>query len=527
MRLRRSTVLFGIVVALLVIGFPLLIAFHYGRTAPEPAAKVQELHPAAIKTEEPPSQPQPETALDLKGLTKEQLQALIVAAGQDVIKQAIRAVGPAVVQLTVTMEKEFYHPFEHFFDPFFKRFFGEIPFPKKQVERAIGSGFFFDYQGKKYILTNNHVVEGATSIEITLPDGRSFPGEVVGRDPELDVAVVKPRRAVAELPVARLGDSSKLEIGDWVIAIGNPLGLQHTVTAGIISALDRTVPKPGGQGYFYHMIQTDAAINPGNSGGPLVDATGTVIGINTAIVMNSEGLNFAIPINRVKQVLPQLITTGKVTRAWLGIYIRDLTPDLAQYFGVEPGEGVLVNDVVPGSPADGILKRGDVILSVNGQEVHNTDELQQAIMFRQVGETVSLEIIREGQRMTVKVTLGERPSSAELARQPAREGIGGEEGGGGEPIQKFGLTVRPNSPELARELGLSTSYGMVIIAVEPGSAAYWAGLEQGDVILEVNRQPVNTTAEWNALVSQIKEGEQVLLTVMDRSGITHFLTLSE
>jgi serine protease Do len=532
--MKRFIAIAVVILAILAAGFTLVVTHRVGnRPIPEGRAQAAPVAPSetaalgreigtetqspAVEATEPLAGP----ISSLEGLSKEQLQRLIIAAGQDAIKGAIKAAGPAVAQVTVTMERQSFNPFEQFLnDPFFKRFFGESPLPQKQVERALGSGFFFTYQGRKYLLTNNHMVEGATSIKITLPDGRIFDGETVGRDPEVDAAVVKIKGNAANLPTVKLGDSDKAEIGDWVVAIGNPLGLQHTVTAGIISALDRTVPRPGGEGYFYHMIQTDAAINPGNSGGPLVNAAGEVIGIDTAIAVNSEGINFAIPINRVKRILLQLIEEGKVTRAWLGIYIKDITPDLTEYFGVKPGEGILVNDVVQGSPAEGILKRGDVILSVDEKPVHNTDELQLSIMFRKVGEQVKLEIMREGQRMTVEVKLGERPSQAELGQQG--QGEQGQEQG----IKRFGLAVEDNSPELAQHLGLATDQGVVIVGVDPGSVAYWAGLEPGDAILEVNRQPVNSVEEWNKLVSQVKQGETVMLTVMDRQGVAHFLTLS-
>jgi len=519
-----------VVLAILAVGFTLVVTHRAqnGATAqvapPETATQGVDLATTAQSPAAEASNPLPSSASSLEGLSKEQLQSLIIAAGQDAIKNAIKAAGPAVVQITVTMERRAYNPFEQFLnDPFFKRFFGEVPLPQKQIERALGSGFLFGYQGKKYLLTNNHMVEGATSIKVIFPNGQQFTGEVVGQDGEIDVAILRVKGDTARLPTVKLGDSGKAGIGDWVVAIGNPLGLQHTVTAGIVSALDRTVPKPGGEGYFYHMIQTDAAINPGNSGGPLVDAAGEVIGINTAIAVNTEGINFAIPIDRVKQVLPQLIEKGKVTRAWLGIYIKDITPDLAGYFGVKAGEGVLVNDVVKGSPAEGILKRGDVILSVDGKLVHNTDELQQAVMFRKVGETITLGIMRQRQQMTVKVKLGERPSEEKLAQQ---QQPGGSIGKQGQAVQRFGLTVKANSPEIAQQLGLKTDKGVVIVAVAPGSVAYWAGLEPGDVILEVDQQPISSIADWNKVVSGIKKGETVLLTVMDRNGITHFLTLS-
>ncbi len=242
-----------------------------------------------------------------------------------------------------------------------------------------------------------------------------------------------------------------------------------------------------------------------------------MIGINTAIAAGSEGINFAIPVNRVKRILAQLVKEGKVTRAWLGIYIKDITPDLAEYFGIEPGEGVLVNDVVQGSPAQGVLERGDVILSVNGQAVHSTDELQQAIMFNRIGERVTLDIVRGEQRLTVEVVLGERPSQAQLAQQGEQEEPG---------VKRFGLTIEGNSRQLAQQLGLPTEQGVVITDVDPGSTAYWAGLEPGDVILEVDRQPVNSVAEWDELISQVNKDQTVMLTVMDERGIAHFLTLN-
>lgn len=522
-----------VTVAILAVGFSLLVSYRgpshgapaTGLTAPEAGGSPGQ--PAATGIAELEREPS-RLPLLLESLTKEELESLIVAAGQNAIKAAIRAASPAVAQVMVTIEREVYNPFERLFnDPFFKRFFGEIPYPEREVEPAIGSGFLIEYNGQKYLLTNNHVVEGASSINLIFPGGQRFTGEVVGRDSELDVAVLRAKGDLSGLTPVELGDSDQLEIGDWVVAIGNPLGFQHTVTAGIISALDRTVPRPDGKGSFQHMIQTDAAINPGNSGGPLVNAQGKVIGINTAIAANSEGINFAIPINRVKRVLPQLIAKGKVTRAWLGVYIQDITPELADYFGIKPGEGVLVNDVVRGSPAEGLLRRGDVILSVNGQPVHNTDELQQAIMFKEVGERVKLEVLRERERLTIEVVLGERPSQTALQLQERQGQSQVQPQGQGQGVKRFGLTVQGNSPELAQRLGLATSQGVVIINVEPGSPAYWAGLEPGDVILEANRQAINSLDEWNRLISEVKPGGIVLLTVLDRRGVTHYLSLSE
>jgi len=511
--MKKSILISLAVVLILAIGFVLVISRHNAELSPPEQVvanpKPETLSPGTIEAE---VQPQPALVperSDLSQLTKDQLQSLITAAGQNAIKAAIKRAGPAVVQIEVT--KEGASPFWFFEDPFFKRFFGEPPFQERRMERALGSGFVIEFAGKKYILTNNHVVEGATSIRVTMPQGKTFHAELIGGDEMLDVAVLN--IAVQDLPTVELGDSSKVEIGDWAIAIGNPLGLQHTVTAGIISALDRDVPKPDGQGYFRSMIQTDAAINPGNSGGPLVNALGQVIGINTAIVLGSEGINFAIPINSVKQILPQLIEKGKVTRAWLGVQIQDLTEDLALQFGVEPSEGVLIADVLRGAPAEGKLQRGDIVLSVNGQKVRNVDELQQAIMFKRVGEEVTLEVIRSRQKMTVKVTLGERPGEAALMRKPQEE-----------PLSKFGITVQENSPEMAEKLGLGTTQGVIIVDVAPGSKAYWAGLQQGDVILEVNRQPINSVEDWNRIVGELKEEASPVLTIM-REGRTFFVPL--
>ncbi|MCX8104113.1 MAG: trypsin-like peptidase domain-containing protein [Candidatus Bipolaricaulota bacterium] len=451
-------------------------------------------------------------------LTKEQIEQLIIAAGQNAVKTAIKKAGPAVVQLEVIKQGSVRSPFEDFFnDPFWRRFFGD-PFRDRGVERSLGSGFIMDYQGQKIIITNDHVVQGATSIRITLPEGRTLEGELVGGDAFLDVAVVRPKGPnVEQLPTVELGDSDKIEIGDWAIAIGNPLGFEHTVTAGIISALHRDFPKPDGSGRFQDMIQTDAAINPGNSGGPLLDAWGRVIGINTAIAVNAEGINFAIPINAALRVLPSLIASGKVTRAWLGVVIQELTEEIAPQFGVEPYSGVLIADVRPDGPSYGILQRGDIVLSVDGKPVKRVTELQQEIMYRPVGSKVQLEIVRGGARQTVEITLGERPSEQALLgttpdtpTQPIPQGQG---------IEKFGLKVQALTPEIIRHLNLpSTAEGVVIAEVQPGSRAFWARLQVGDLIIEINRQPVKSLDDWNKFVSELPDDARVVLTIIPRGG---------
>ncbi len=443
----------------------------------------------------------------LNSLTKEELQSLITAAGQDAIKTAIRRVAPSVVRVELVANRRSPFPFEDFFnDPFFRDFFNIPPPQGNQRQSSMGSGFFIEYGGQKYVLTNQHVVEGAISIQVVPPDHGPMKAEIVGMDAQLDLAVLRVAgRGAEDIPVVELGDSDQVEVGDWVVAIGNPYGLGYTVTAGIISYLHRNIPRPDGQGAFRDMIQTDAAINPGNSGGPLVDAQGRVIGINTAIVANAVGLGFATPINSVKRVLAQLITQGSVKRAWLGIYIDDLTPEKAQYFGVAPFSGVLVTDIIAGGPSQGKLQLDDIILSVNGQAVSRVRELQDAIQYRAVGEVVRLEVLRAGEKILVEVQLGERPAEvASVQPEPAQA----------QAKAALGLTVRANSEELAKQLGLATSEGVIIAQVEPGSPAALASLQPGEVIIALNNKPIRTVQDWNEAVSQLKKGSLVALRVL-------------
>jgi len=454
----------------------------------------------------------------LVSLTKEELQALITAAGQSAVKAAIHKVAPAVVLIRVERQVSVRTPFDEFFnDPFFRRFFGIPEGPR--VQQGLGSGFFIEHMGQKYVLTNNHVVEGATRIEVVPSERDPMPAEIVGADLQLDVAVLRVKGDVSGVPTAPLGDSDAVEVGDWVVAIGNPFGLAHTVTAGIVSYLHRDIPRPGGGGNFRNMIQTDAAINPGNSGGPLVNAKGEVIGINTAIQTTGLspsflGIGFATPINPVKRVLDKLIAYGEVKWGWLGIYLQELTPAVAERLGLEPFSGVLVQGVIPGEPADGRLEPGDVILSVDGQPTPRVDDLQDAIQYRRPGEIVKLEVLRRGERITVEVRLGERPSPEELAQLQRREQARSQ--AQKEGIAAFGLRVIANSSGLAEHLGLPTAEGVVIVAVQEGSPAAWAGLEPGDLVLEVDEQPIRTLADWNTAISQAKEAGRVALKVWSK-----------
>ncbi len=461
-------------------------------------------------------------------LAQESVDQAITDSGQAAIKQAITKVGPAVVRVDVTGTVDYSSPFDDFFsDPFFRRFFGE-PFniPQQRERRSVGSGLVIEYAGERLVLTNAHVIDQATTIRVTGIDSQTWDAEVVGSDTELDVAVLRVQGEDGDLAVAELGDSSTLEIGDWAIAIGNPLGLSYTVTLGIISALDRDIQKPNGVGFYRNLIQTDAAINPGNSGGPLVNAAGEVIGINTVIARSSggitiEGINFAISINPVKEILNQLVTTGKVTRGWLGVYIQDITPAMEEKFGVKAGEGVLVSDLIAGSPADEAeIEAGDVITKVNDESVGSADELIHTISLKPVGTVVNLEIIRDKEVIHTSVTLSEKPTEEEL--------YGGETPGvtETEALEKFGLTVGPVTASLAGRLGLHSPQGVVIMEVASGSKAYWAGLQQDDVILEIDLQPTASVDDWNAVVAEMDEEANPMLTIL-RDGRQRYITLGE
>ncbi|MBC7220354.1 trypsin-like peptidase domain-containing protein [Candidatus Bipolaricaulota bacterium] len=445
------------------------------------------------------------------------VQDEIAASGQAAIKAAINRVAPSVVK--VEAAKRTGSPWDTLLqDPFLRRFFDLGPLGEREVT-SIGSGFVVEHGGVRYVLTNAHVVEGAIAIRVTDKTGKDLPAKVLGTDALLDLAVVAIEDAL-DVPSVTVGDSDLLEIGDWVIAIGNPLGFSHTVTLGIVSALGRDVPRPDGSGYYRRMIQTDAAINPGNSGGPLVNAYGQVVGMNTIIARSTgsgvavEGINFAVPINEIVRALSQIAVHGKVTRAWLGVYIQDILPGMASQLGVAAGHGVLVADVVPGGPAaEAGMKAGDVITAVDGRPIRDTNALQLEVMYRAVGEEVLVTIVRDGSEISIPAVLGERPEEvASSAAVPPR----GEE--------KFGLTVAAITPELANQYGLTQTEGVIVIAVAPGSRAYWAGLTAGDVVVEVNRNPVSSIADWNELVAGIGDREEVFLTIV-RSGRTQFVFL--
>ncbi len=321
-------------------------------------------------------------------------------------------VKPAVVNIsTETTVRIPGNPFRHFFGPdeegpfgdFFKRFFGDIP-DRELKQQSLGSGFIIDKDG--YIITNNHVVEGADEIRVKLADKREFRARVVGRDPKTDLALIKISSVFKDLPTLPLGDSDKIRVGDWVLAIGNPFGLEHTVTQGIISATGRVI----GSGPYDNFLQTDAPINPGNSGGPLINLKGEVIGINTAIIASGQGIGFAIPSNMAKSVISQLKEKGKVTRGWIGVSIQSLTPELARSFGLKETKGALVADVEPGGPADlAGIKRGDIIISFNEIEIKEMSDLPRIVAETPIGKTVNVKIIRNGKEKVLRITIAPQP----------------------------------------------------------------------------------------------------------------------
>jgi len=389
--------------------------------------------------------------------------------------------------------------FREFFGPeLYERFFKRRG-PREET-RAAGSGVIVDAKG--YILTNAHVVENAAEIEVRLSDDRKFSATLVGRDPKTDLAVVKIDPGASPLPVAELGDSDKLRIGQWAIAIGNPFGLDRTVTAGIISATGRTKV---GVATYEAFIQTDASINPGNSGGPLLNLDGRVIGINTAIVSSGQGIGFAIPINMVREVMSQLVSKGRVVRGWLGISIQDLTDDLAAGFGVTARGGVLVADVMKDSPAEsGGMKAGDVIIDFGGTPVKEVTELQKQVAAVPPGRHVPVTVLRDRRPTKLTVKIGEQPGE-ETVVSAAPRGMG------------LGVTVEALTEDAAQAYGLRAGSGVVVTEVVPGSVAEGAGIKEGDLILEVNRRRTSTVDEFKNAVAALKPGEAVPVQV-ERSG---------
>lgn len=424
------------------------------------------------------------------------------------------AVKPAVVNIssTKTIKVPGMHaPF--FEDPFFKRFFGDefghFGMPKEHRQSALGSGVIVDKDG--YILTTNHVIKDADEIMVKLSDKREFKGKVIGTDPKTDLAVIKIDSN--HLPVIKLGDSDSLKVGETVIAIGNPFGLNQTVTSGIVSATGRANV---GIADYEDFIQTDAAINPGNSGGALVNVKGELVGINTAIFSTSggyQGIGFAIPSNMATVVMDNLIKKGKVVRGWLGVSIQPVTPDLAKQFGIKDEKGTLVGDVLEDSPAEKAgIQRGDVIIEYDGKDVSDPSSLRNSVAGTPPGKKVTIKIMRDGKMQQVNVTIAELPAEMQKLH------------GEFDNILK-GVIVQGLTPDLKKNLDIPKRITGVIVAdIEEGSPA-GSLLMPNDVIMEINRKSINSMKDYESIVSRIKSGQDILLLVF-RNGTTTYISLS-
>jgi serine protease Do len=387
-----------------------------------------------------------------------------------------------------------------------RKYFGRS-FPKKSVQRSLGSGFIIDKEGS--ILTNYHVVEGTEDIQVRLSDGGEFKAKVIGKDATTDLALIQ-ISSISTLQPLDLGDSDTLQVGDWVLAIGSPFALGNTVTAGIVSAKYRRI----GESAYDDFIQTDASINPGNSGGPLLNTSGQVIGINTAIFTQSGGsigIGFAIPINMAKDLLPQL-RKGKVVRGWLGVRIQEITPALKNKFGLQSEKGALVSQVVPGGPAaQAGIERGDVIVSFNGNILKSAHDLPFLVATTPVGKKVQVEVLRNGEKKTFEVEVGE------LKEETAKAAEKG-------PKPYLGMTVEDITPKVAGEYNLSKTSGVVVTDVEADTPAERAGLQPGDVILEIDRVEVKDAKQFEARFHEYHKGD-IILFLIDRGGSTLYLTL--
>jgi len=435
-----------------------------------------------------------------------------MAASPGSFSQLVENASPSVVNVNVVkvvksggMPPMPFGPDDPFRD-FFDRFFGD-QMPKEYKQRGLGTGFIIDREG--HILTNNHVVEQADELIVRLENGKEYNAKIIGRDAKTDLALIKiePKTALVPLP---LGDSDKLQVGDWVVAIGNPFGLGNTVTAGIVSAKYRKI----GEGPYENFIQTDASINPGNSGGPLLNTSGEVVGINSAIFSQSGGsigIGFAIPINMAKDLLPQL-KQGKVIRGWLGVMIQGITPELKNKLDLKEDKGALVSDVTPDSPADkGGIKRGDVIVTFDGKEIRESNDLPYIVASTPIGKTVTVEVLRKGEKKSLDIKIAELEGEEEKTET-------------GEAKPHLGLVVQEITPDLADRLGLSERHGIVVVQVENNSPAEEAGVRPGDIILEVDQIPIKNITDFKNKMNRFKAGDTILFLIK-RDEVTSYITL--
>ncbi len=439
--------------------------------------------------------------------------------GKNSIVEIAKKQNPAVASITVKSKTERVrknfgsnhrspNPFGQFQDPFgnfpdrFRDFFGQMPKGSPAPRGGSGSGFVIDAEG--HIFTNHHVIANAGEIKVTLDDTKEYDAILIGSDPKTDIALIKIVQKDGEnetFPYLNFGDSDKLQVGEWVVAIGNPFGLSHTVTTGVVSAKGRNI----GAGPYDEFIQTDASINPGNSGGPLLNLNGEVIGVNTAIISGGSGGNvgigFATPINVAKKILPELKEHGSVTRGWLGVMIQKITPELAKSFDLEEAKGALVGNVTPNSPASkGGIQRGDVIVKFDDNEIGSVDVLPKIVAETKPGESVRVELIRDGKRKNLEVSIAALEDNTPRVK---RTSFGDD----------LGIQAQDITPELAQSFGLESSEGVLVSGVTSGEPASNAGLKRGDVIVEVNRQPVRNVTEYQKNISKTQNGSTVLLLV--------------
>jgi serine protease Do len=415
---------------------------------------------------------------------------------------------PAVAHIEVTQREVVENPFLPFEnDPFFQYFFNvpkNMPKKFKRELRGLGSGMIIDPRGD--ILTNYHVVGGATKIRVVLASGDEYSAKVVGTDQKTDLAVIRisPKGA---LPFVTFGDSDKVKVGEWVVAIGHPRGLDQTVTQGIISAKHRTgIEEPSS---YEDFLQTDAAINPGNSGGPLLNLRGEVIGVNAVIVSQSggfEGIGFAIPSNMALYIAKQLIAHGKIERGWLGVSVQDLTPELAKSFGVPGTKGALIAEVVKGGPAEKAgLQKGDIVIAYQGKEIKDSSTLRNEVATSSIGQEARVSVLRKGKREEIRVTIGNLANSAKLLSVSAKERLGGE--------------FRSVTAKEAEKYGLDTAQGVIVIEVDPQGPIGQAGFEVGDIILAINGQQIDGLDGLVSVVNTLKAGQKIAVLALDhRSG---------
>jgi serine protease Do len=422
-------------------------------------------------------------------------------------------VKPAVVNISTTKTVRVPgNPFQHFFGPgqdgpddFFDRFFGNGS-DREMKQQSLGTGFIVDKEG--YILTNNHVVSDADEIKVKLAEGREFKAKVIGRDVKTDLALIKISSAFESLPALPLGDSEKVLVGEWVLAVGNPFGLGNTVTQGIISATGRVI----GAGPYDNFLQTDAPINPGNSGGPLVNLKGEAVGICTAIVAGGQGIGFAIPINMAKSALSQLKEKGRIVRGWMGVSIQSVTPEIARSFGLKEAKGALVADVIPDSPASAAgIARGDVVVTFDGKAISSFSDLSRYAAEAPVGTGVPLKVIRSGKEIEIYIKIGEMAEEKEPGRRGGVENV-------------FGITVDNIKPGLQNRFGIKDTKGVVVVDVIPGSPADVAGIQPGDVIKELNRIGVTNLQDYEKARSTVEKRRPILM-LLERSGQTFFVSI--